>query len=239
MNNMSAVVLAAGEGKRLLPLTASIPKPLVKVKGISILENALMALCKVGVKNIKIVVGHHAEVIKSTFGCSFNKASIEYIYNMDYLATNSMYSLYLGLKDVTSPTFVLEGDVFFDQSILQIYPDDICWYVDSMTNSIDGAYLRKSKTDFADSLEIIRDIRLIKPEHCKSLGILSLSSIGVEKVKRYLSNAVLEGRTNLYYDLILADHIQNLKIKLIDVSGIKWFEIDTLDDLKKAEMIFS
>ncbi|GAG21869.1 unnamed protein product, partial [marine sediment metagenome] len=61
---MKAIILAAGRGSRLKPLTDTIPKPLLEVNGKTILERAIDTLLEVGITDILVVVGHLAEKIK-------------------------------------------------------------------------------------------------------------------------------------------------------------------------------
>ena len=63
-----AIILAAGKGLRLLPLTSTVPKCLAVVGGRTILENALIQLRSVGVEEVVLVVGHLKERIMEKFG---------------------------------------------------------------------------------------------------------------------------------------------------------------------------
>ncbi|MHA1820893.1 MAG: sugar phosphate nucleotidyltransferase [Promethearchaeota archaeon] len=70
-SEIAAVVLAAGKGKRLLPYTKHVPKPLVKVAGRPILEYVLLGLIKAGIRHFFIVVGYKAEMIEDWVQNSF------------------------------------------------------------------------------------------------------------------------------------------------------------------------
>ena len=65
---MKAIILAAGFGKRMLPLTATLPKPLIKVKEYSLIEHNLFLLKKYGFTTVIINVHHHADQIISLLG---------------------------------------------------------------------------------------------------------------------------------------------------------------------------
>lgn len=235
----SAIILAAGEGKRLLPITHSIPKTMVEVNSISILENALNAFHGVGIDRTQIVVGHLSNVIMDCFGRSFRGMQIEYVTNKDFATTNSMCSLHMGLVNLEEETWVLEGDVFFTPAILQLGQEgDISWYADSSMKDVDGAYLSRGETGIAESLEIIRDLSLLQPGHCKSIGLLKLSKKGVLLLKQWLAKGIQESKQNFYYDLIIKEHLKEQAINIVDVKGHKWFEIDTVQDLERAKEIF-
>ena len=126
-----AILLLAGEGKRLQPFTLTQPKCFARVCGTRILENALRALAQNGCENARLVVGHKANVIGQVMKNEFSGVKINYIENPDYQRTNSMYSLALGMRDLQGPCWVIEGDVFFDPEILALQPaGDIAWYVE-------------------------------------------------------------------------------------------------------------
>ncbi len=240
MRTRYAIILGAGEGSRLKPLTENIPKCMVEVCGRSILRNALSLFAEKGVETTRIVVGHLASVLREHFGSSFKAMKIEYIENVEYSSTNSMYSLYLGLQGIQESTWLLEGDVFFEPSILEKpVKHDISWFVDTFRKDLDGAYLKYDDQGRAVSLDIIRDLKLLKNQSGKSIGLLHLDSNGVEYFKRWLEQGVADGRKNLYYDLIVGPHFSEAYIEIIDVGGLKWFEIDNLSDLENAQVLFS
>lgn len=239
MKTLHAVILAAGEGKRLLPFTLTQPKSLAEVGGTTILENAISQFAEHGVKKVSIVIGHLADTIVQRIGKRMCGMEINYIVNSDYACTNSMYSLLLALKKSEGPLWLLEGDVFFEGGILNYSPrGDFAWYADSSTRHLDGAYL-KGDDGRVFSLEIIRDLKLLVPGHHKSIGLLHLSPLGVSTMRCWLEQGASEEKSNLYYDLIVAEHLGDFPIGLVDVAGLNWFEIDTNEDLKAARAMFS
>lgn len=234
-----ALILVAGEGRRLLPFTETNPKCLAEINGITILENALKGYSKAGVERTWIVVGHHADVVKTRIGESYCGMRIEYVENREYAATNSMYSLYLGLLGIEGPLWVLEGDVFFEHSILDLpRTAEISWFVDSSRRDLDGAYINAVGGGRAASLEIIRDLSKLKDNYSKSVGMLHLGSEGTRMFHSWLSKGVDEDKKNLYYDLIVRDHFDEAVIEVVDVKGRNWFEVDTMDDLENARKLF-
>ena len=234
-----AVILVAGQGKRLLPFTLSNPKCFAKVGDRRILANALESLAIHGCREVTIVIGHHADLIRKTITDSFAGMRIHYVTNLEFETTNSMYSLAKGLHDLEEPTWVLEGDVFFEHTILSLpSSSEIAWFVDSATRQLDGAYVEADVGNNAKSLQIIRDLSQLKSNQYKSIGVLMLSREGVRQIKKWLGKGIEDRRENDYYDLILGDHMDMEMIKVVDVAGKKWFEIDTPQDLEDACRVF-
>jgi len=235
----NAIVLAAGEGKRLLPYTENKPKPLVEVNGVSILENALDNLKSVSVSTVKIVVGHLGQVIKNKITNKYKSLKIEFVENINYKNNNSMYSLYLALLNERNSTFVIEGDIFFNEDVLKRnINDNFTWFTDSSINNIDGAYLKKDKQNNAKKIEIIRNINLINSQHSKSVGILYIPQKKIKQTIEILKQAIINKQENLYYDLIFADNLKELNISVLDINGAKWYEIDNITDLENAKKLF-
>ena len=91
----SAIVLAAGFGSRLMPLTKDRPKCLVPVGGIPIVFRTLDILERLGVEEAVMVLGHKEEAVRAALGDQRGKVSIRYVINEEYGITNTMYSLLL------------------------------------------------------------------------------------------------------------------------------------------------
>lgn len=236
-----AIILAAGLGNRMLPLTQATPKGLVPVGGVPIVVNALDHFAAAGVKKIVLVVGHLAEKFPAALGRSYRGMALEYVENPRFAETNSMYSLWQGLTAAPGATWVLEGDVFFEARILSLAgPGEFRWYADSSARSMDGAFLIADGQGRAAELKIIREKGGLRPPgHYKSIGLLELGPGAVERLRGWLERGVGEGKVNLYYDLIVAEHLRESAVMLVDVAGCKWFEIDDLADLAQAEALFA
>ena len=235
---MRGLILAAGGGTRLRPFTEDKPKCLVPVLGKPIVCNALEALAGAGCTRTSIVVGHKADVLRDALGRTFQDMALDFIENEVWAQTNSMFSLHLGLQSEAAD-FVIEGDVFFEHDFLRGKPvRDITWFVDSIYRDSDGSYLR---TDGAGVIEqqIVKDQNSLDASWAKSVGILRLTKGGSGMVSDWLQRAVAQQKQQLYYDLILAEHLGDGAVGAHDVAPGKWFEIDTPQDLAAAERRFS
>ena len=116
---MDAVILAAGEGTRLRPLTSTRPKPMLPIAGKPILEWNLEALDCAKVKKAYIVVGYKKEVIKDYFGGQFRGVKLEYIEQKAQLGTGDAL---LAAKDRIKRDFlVLNGDIFITRKFVQTF----------------------------------------------------------------------------------------------------------------------
>lgn len=115
---MKALILAAGMGSRLSPISDNIPKALVPVNGKPILVQQLENLVDNGIHDIAVVVGYKGEAIRKLIRKRFDFVSV--VENPNYAKTNNMYSAYLARGWIDrSPFIMMNGDVFFDGRIIE------------------------------------------------------------------------------------------------------------------------
>ena len=105
---MDGVVLAAGEGTRMRPLTAEKPKSLVEVAGQPLLDHGFDALLSVGVEQLVVVVGYRGRDIVDHYGDSYRGTPVEYVEQADRLGT--AHALQQAIPAVEAPFVVLHGD---------------------------------------------------------------------------------------------------------------------------------
>ena len=121
----TALLLAAGTGSRLFPLTKNSPKCLTLVNDKSILERLVINLKSQGFKRLVIVTGHEKECIMDYLGAKFGDISIEYIHSPLYKTTNNIYSLWMARHIMNEPFVLFESDVVLNSILLNdmVYPD--------------------------------------------------------------------------------------------------------------------
>lgn len=117
---MKAVILTAGEGKRLRPITTSRPKPMIPLIGKPLLEHTIVGLKEAGINHIILVVGYREETIRNHFD-QFSKEfnlEIEYITQKEFLGTaHAVAQAKNSMKDESF--LILNGDIFVDSEILK------------------------------------------------------------------------------------------------------------------------
>ena len=117
-NSFIGVILAAGLGSRLRPLTNKIPKCLIKTAGKEILQYQIDSYVKAGIKKLIIITGYESSQIKN-FVKNNKDLNIKLIVNDDYEVTNNMYSFYLAIKEIKGKPFILNNaDLAIDKNII-------------------------------------------------------------------------------------------------------------------------
>lgn len=247
-----AVILAAGLGSRLRPLTLDRPKPLVEVHGTPILHNALRHLAAVGIKRAAIVVGYQKEAIKHSCGAAFSGVDITYIESDAFDRTGSAYSLWLARECLLeNDALLLEGDVFFSQSILSRLLDsthsDVA-AVAPFTDAMSGSAVTLSQT--GQVRQILMNQTCVPASQSQSVETSLFKTINLyrfaantlrSRLVPALDRAISGGDSRCYVEQVLSRLVDahELQLGAVTCGDINWFEIDSIEDLQIAERIFA
>ncbi len=123
----TALLLAAGAGTRLQPLTLDAPKCLTEVGGIPILERLVNNLRIQGFERLVVVIGHLGDRIQEFLQQHAGDMRIDYVVNPVYRTTNNIYSLWLARQQIREPFLLVESDLIFEAHMLDnmLQPDKI------------------------------------------------------------------------------------------------------------------
>ena len=226
--NKRAIILAGGKGTRLKPYTIAMPKPLVPIGDMPILEIILRQLRKHGFNHITLAVNHMAEFIKAFFGDG-SKWNIKIDYTLETKPLSTMGPLTL-MDNLPDDFLVMNGDVLTDLNYNHLYETHV-----QQRNTFTIA--SHKRTDTIDYGVLIKDNnnQLVKFDEKPSYEFLV--SMGVymvnKKVIEYIPN-------NTFFGF---DHLMNLLIAKSELPSVyeysgKWLDIGRPDDYEKATTIF-
>ena len=243
---MQAVILAAGMGSRLGKYTKSSTKCMVKVDGISLIERVFMSLRNVGIKNVVIVTGYCSKKLVDFVNEKKGNLEITYVNNPDYAETNNIYSLWLASEYMCSDdTILFESDLIFDPEIVKNiveapYPDVVT--VSHFENWMDGTVAlfdrKKRITSFDDKSNFSWDET---SNYYKTVNIYKLSCTFFKRwYKPFLDAYIKACGYGSYYEMVLKviANINDSNLMALDITGKKWYEIDTPQDLQIAQTMF-
>jgi choline kinase len=235
----TAVLLAAGTGSRLQPLTNDSPKCLSEVNGIAILERLVACLRDHGFKRLVVVVGYLDQRVREFLEQWKDELEIEYVLSPRYATTNNLYSLWLARTKIDGPFLLVESDVVFDSSLLgdMLQPDKIA--TSRMEDWMHGTTVTIDLFGRVDAFQTGSDDALCGTRH-KTVNMYSLTLASWRRVAERLSQHVKAGRVKEYYETVFSEMVADgsLSLEAVDFDSGHWYEIDTLEDLHEAEQIF-
>lgn len=234
----TSVILVAGTGTRLLPLTADRPKCMVEVGGGNILSRLLGQLAELGVKKIILATGYREDAIKNWLEGRALTPEISFVSNPAYATTNNAQSLWTTREIVGDRGFLLcDGDVLLRNGPLERL----------LAEPSENALLVEPRDDMGDEemkalvendrRRVTKLSKAIDPK--KAFG----ESIGIQKVGPgiwpALEGMLAEGGSNKYYEDAFQRMIDGgVHFSAVPVTGEEWIEIDDMADLERARARF-
>ena len=237
---MKALILAAGLGSRLAPLTDKMPKSLVTVNGIPILSKQIENLHQNNIYDITVVSGYKADVLEEFINKNWNGINI--VKSINYENTNNMYSAYLGISEMLrgngEDCLMMNADVFYDDSIIKSLIS--CEAENAIAVDI-GRYIDESMKVVEKHGKLTDISKQISPSDALgcSIDVYKFSAKAIvdfyECCKDYIEN---KKELKLWSEVALKDILDKDDFYACPILG-RWLEIDNHDDLAAAEELFS
>ncbi len=235
----TALLLAAGLGNRLHPLTQNMPKCLTEVNGVPILERLVSSLDQHDFKRLVVVTGHFENCIQDFLGTQVGGITIDYVYSPLYATTNNIYSLWMAREIIREPFLLIESDLVFDVSLLDdmLYPDRIA--IARMQPWMNGSTVTVNRFQEVKAFWIGKAGPSDELMY-KTVNIYSLSLSSWHQIKERLDQHISAGRVNDYYETVFEEMVADgsLSLQTVSFDGKLWYEIDTIEDLAEAEEMF-
>ncbi len=236
MNKMRAILLAAGIGRRLKPLTDITPKSLIRIHDKTVLERMLDSLLKGGIKDICIVVGHLGEKITDYIGKDYNGTVINYILNRDY-EMGSVLSVWAAREYFDDDILLMDSDVIFESAILERLigsKDENCFLMDKNYNET-GEEMKIAALN-KKVMQIARRITQEHDEIGEGVGFFKLSKKYCKELLVVLGETIADDKGS-DYESALDKLVRGVPVGFEDVTGLKWTEIDFENDIENAKAL--
>jgi len=237
---LKVIILAAGEGKRLRPLTNNIPKALIKYKSKSLIDYQLSVFKNLGIDDIIIVKGYKAD--------TFNRSDVKFVINENYESTNMVYSLFCANQYFSNDMIISYGDIIFESSIVEtLIKSKDNFSVTVSMNWLD-LWKQRMKDPLSDAESLIMDsdgyitelgkkVNSYSKIQAQYMGLFRIRNDAVNVVnslyKTLDRNSLYDGRE--FDKMHMTSFIQQIINQHYPVKGIKitgqWLEIDRPDDL--------
>lgn len=226
---MKAIILAAGYGSRLKPLTNNTPKSLLRLNNNErILDRTIRILNGKGITDISIVVGYEHQQFDEF------KEKVKIYYNPFFGVSNSIVSLWFAKEQLNSDVIILNSDVLFSENLLQLVIDNKKSAAVILDTSI------KKTADY--KVDVNNDLVTVMSKeldnfHGEYIGITTLKKESAKILSEKLDHMISKQLLNEWYETALVELIftQDFKLSYIDVSEEHWIEIDNINDLALAK----
>lgn len=230
---MKAIILAAGQGKRLENHANNLPKCLLRVGNRKLLDYQLDCLSSLGIIDVVMMLGFRGDAIREHLA-HYKDMHFTFLENSEYVSTNTAYSLWLARNEMTDDFLYLNADVLFDPEIIRRLINS------PKKNSL--AVLRKSTE--VEEVKVILDGIWVKSIGKKIASRDAYGEfIGVAKFSKnicLLFASVLDqvitkqGGKQKFFEVALEKMLSHVHIAAIDVTDLPCIEIDFPEDLIEA-----
>ena len=239
--NDKALILAAGLGTRLAPITDDRPKSLVPVNGKPILFQQIDSLKENEIADITIVSGYKSDILEKIVHEKYPDISI--VKSADYASTNNMYSAYLGIRFMfpdgnIQSFYMMNADVFFDTSIITTLKKNPYYNLVVVDKE---RYIDESMKVIEKNGKLVAISKQIIPNDALgcSIDVYKFGSDGGTAFYRQCIKYIeKESKIKLWSEVALNDAFQEIDFRACPVNG-RWVEIDNYEDLAAAEELFA
>lgn len=246
------MILAAGIGRRMRPLTATTHKGLLEVAGVSLLSGLVAQLLRVGAREVVVVTGHCAAEVEAHLRAAHKDVVFSFVHNERFHETNNIFSLALAFEHLVraddgthDPILVVEADLVVEPAVfdrLMAAPHPNVALVDRFHSGLDGTVV-----SISDDL-----ITAVFPSHrqhagfdfsdkYKTLNIYRFAhDFVVGPLHRLVSYYARSIDANCFYEIIIGVLIalQREPIHAVVLQGERWAELDDPLDLAAARFVF-
>ena len=233
---MKAIILSAGQGKRLRPLTEATPKCLLPVRGEApVLEVQLQALAECGVDEAIVYVGFGAEQVERFVALRQpGGIRVRTVFNPFFAVSDNLATCWLAREHMQGEFLILNGDTLFEPAVLRrllASPMAPLTLTINEKQDYDDDDMKVSLTRTSQLVAVGKDLdaRIVDGE---SIGLMLFRSAGAEHFRKLIDEAI-RGKDAIqrWYLSIVNEMAQQSAVATLAITGLWWGELDSPEDL--------
>lgn len=236
---MKAIILSAGQGSRLLPLTETVPKCCLMLDGKSLLHHQVESLAVNGLDEIVVVTGFNHKVVEDVISdISIPGVSVRTLYNPFYAVSDNLGTTWIARKEMRTPFLLVNGDTLFEETTLaqllsseRVYP--ITLAVDRKNQYDDDDMKISAEGEQLNRVGKKLDMDIVNGE---SIGMMVFNRAGAEvfvkKVEHLMDSP--DGLARWYLSAIDELAVAGM-VGISSIQGHNWCEVDDLADFAHAD----
>jgi choline kinase len=232
---VTAIVLAAGVGKRLLAASGGRPKCLLEIGGRSLLVRLLDALAAAGVGEAVVVVGFGEDDVRATVGRGPDGLSVRFVSNSRY-REGAILSLWAAREVLDGPVLIMDADVLCPPALVRRLVSSQhrnCFLLDAgvePTGEEQMLLVRDGRVR-----DIVRGGAPGFELAGESVGFLKLSAGAARVLRELLAVRVAAGHTSIEHEEVYPELLERVDVRFERIDGTPWTEIDFPADVERAE----
>lgn len=236
---MKAIILSAGQGRRLLPLTEVIPKCCLRPGGLSILEWQIRELSAAGIDEVVVVTGFGYEKVEEIVA-GLKGLQVNTLYNPFYAQSDNLGTCWISRGEMDGPFVLVNGDTLFEAPVLQHLMKDVSSYPITLATDQKVSYDDDDMKVWAEGIRLCRvgkrlDLRHVNGE---SIGMMYFNVAGAEIFVKKIEELMRQGDgLKRWYLSAIDDLAQAGMVGVSSIHGLSWCEVDDPVDLAYAETV--
>jgi choline kinase len=234
---VKAIILSAGQGRRLMPLTESTPKCCLMLQDKTLLEHQVESLVANGVDEIVVVTGFGHQLVENVVG-RIRGVSIRTLFNPFYALSDNLGTCWVARNEMKKPFLLVNGDTLFERSTLARLLSGEPYYPITLATDQKRRYDDDDMKISADGEQLKRvgkklDMNIVNGE---SIGMMVFNQSGAEAFVKKIESLMTTSDGLARWYLSAIDELAGTGIVGIkSIQDLGWCEVDDLADLTNAE----
>jgi L-glutamine-phosphate cytidylyltransferase len=237
------IILAAGQGKRLLPLTAEVPKALLDIGGKSLIERQVEAFAENGVTDFVVVTGYAADKMEAALARISKRlnVSIATLFNPFYAVADNLASCWLARHFMDRDFIQVNGDNVFRADLVTRLMQPASQDIAVAINRKDGFDADDMKVMLdGDRLTEVGKTLPVDTVDAEAIGFYVFRGSGVQHYAQELELAMRDPHgLKKWFPSAVGSLAKKVPVGVIDATGLRWSEVDFPVDLQQARQLVS